>query len=187
MRKLIVAEFVSLDGFIAKENGQMDFFTHFQQDRNMMIEAQQDWDLLLMGRHTYELMVQFWPHNQDDKDPIAKYMNHVDKIVISSTLKKATWGTYREPEIVKNNIPERIRQLKKQQGKNIALLGSAITANYLMEQALVDEYFLLIYPILIGKGKPLFNMPPTTQMVALIENQMAGKGILQLKYAVPGK
>ena len=186
MRKLIVAEFVSLDGFIAKENGQMDFFTHFQQDRNMMIEAQRDWDLLLMGRHTYEIMVHFWPQDKGGKDPIAKYMNELDKAVISSTLDKAPWGGYREPIILNKNIPERIRQFKKQPGKNIALLGSAFTANYLLEQNLVDEYFLLVYPILIGKGKPLFNTEAMQKVLSLLESKVMANGILQVKYAVPG-
>lgn len=187
MRKLIVAEFLTLDGFIARQDGQMDFFNQFQNDRNSMIEAQKDWDLLFMGRNTYELMVHFWPNSTDNNDLIAKYMNSVPKKVLSASLKEAAWGKYQAASVLSKNIPEEINNLKKEKGKNIALLGSAITSKYLLENNLVDEYFLLVYPIVLGQGKSLFSGTKVQKNLQLIENKTLDNGIIKLRYDVSGK
>ena len=184
MRKLIVAEFITLDGFIAKQDGQMDFFMQFQSERNMMIEAQKDWDLLLMGRNTYETMVHFWPNSKDENDLIAKYMNTVPKTVLSTSLKDAPWGKYEAATVLSEHINEAIKHLQQQPGKHIALLGSAITSKYLLDHDLVDEYFLLIYPIVLGEGKSLFNGISSQKKLQLIESKTLGNGVVQVRYKV---
>ncbi len=187
MRKLIVAEFVTLDGFISRVDGQMDFFLQFPNETDMMINAQKDWDLLLFGKNTYDALVHFWPNNKDKKDTIATYMNTVPKIVVSSTLKSAPWGDYKEVSILSKNISEEINKLKQQEGKSIAVLGSAMTTQYLLEQGLVDEYSLLVYPIILGAGKSLFSSANSQKRFQLIENKTLGEGVIQLKYKVPKK
>lgn len=184
MRKLVVAEFITLDGFIARENGEMDFFSQFQNDQKAMVEAQKNWDCILMGKNTYEIMSHFWPKNKDEKNKVASFMNNTPKVVISSSLKNGIWGEYDPAEIIKTNVVENVKELKSRKGKDIVLMGSAITSQYLLENKLVDEYYLWVYPIIIGKGKSLFGGLKQDRIFAMLEEKLMSKGVINISYKV---
>jgi dihydrofolate reductase len=113
-------------------------------------------DALLFGRVTYDLMAGFWPTPDAIKnDPIvAGKMNSLSKIVFSKTLKKADWNNTR---LVKENIEEEIKKMKNQPGKDMALLGSGTIMSEFAQRGLIDEYRIMVNPIILGQGAPLFK------------------------------
>ena len=147
MRKLIVAEFITLDGYIARTNGEMDFFNSNNDEEifQEMVNTQMGWDTLLLGRVTYQTLAGFWPNSKNKKDPIATFMNNVHKVVASKTLTEVPWGKWNNASLVNENILGEIQKLKKIKGKDIAVLGSAGLIQTLTNLQLVDEYSLLAW------------------------------------------
>lgn len=184
MRKLVVAEFITLDGFIARKNGEMDFFSLIQNDQTAMENSQKNWDLILMGKNTYEVMSSFWPKVKNEDNKIAMFMNRTPKIVLSSSLKKAPWGDFEPLEIISNDEVQKVKNLKKQEGKDIVIMGSAMTSKFLLENDLVDEYYLWVYPIVLGEGKSLFEGISKDYSLELKEEKNLGKGVIELGYRV---
>ena len=111
---------------------------------------------LLLGRKTYELMASYWPTPQaSQNDPeVAKGMNSLRKVVFSRTLDKATWIN---TKLVKGDLAEEVRRMKKDSGDNIAILGSGSIVSQLAKEGLIDEYQIVVYPIVLGKGRTLFD------------------------------
>ena len=109
-------------------------------------------DTLLFGRTTYLLMAGYWPFAA--KDEIAEHMSHLAKVVFSGTLEKADWNNSR---LVKTDAAEEVLRLKQQPGKDIVILGSATLASFLLQRGLIDEYRVILNPVLIGAGNPLFK------------------------------
>lgn len=187
MRKLIVAEFITLDGYIAKTNGEMDFFNSNNDEKifQEMVNTQLGWDTLLLGRVTYQTLVGFWPNSKNEKDPVAAFMNSVKKVVVSKTLTEVPWGNWNNASLINKNIADEIQKLKKQKGKDIAVLGSAGLIQTLIHLQLVDEYSLLVYPIVLGNGKPLFKDITAPHNLKLLESKSFEKsGIVKLHYAM---
>src|SRR6187549_772019 len=140
MRKLILEEWMSLDGYVADKNGGLDFFTHLTPQQNKYSDLDQltfldSIDTILLGRKTYELFVDFWPTASTDTEVIADKLNEIPKIVFSNTLQKAPWGKWLDAKILSGNLIEEIQKLKNREGKDIVLWGSItlsqslITAN----------------------------------------------------------
>lgn len=187
MRKLIVAEFMTLDGYIARANGEMDFFNSNNDEEifQEMISTQLGWDTLLLGRVTYQTLVGFWPNSKNEKDPVAAFMNNVKKVVVSKTLTEVPWGKWNNTSLINKNIAEEIQKLKMQEGKDIAVLGSAELIQTLIHLQLVDEYSLLVYPIVLGNGKLLFKNIKAQYSLELLECRAFKKsGITKLHYAM---
>jgi dihydrofolate reductase len=161
MRKLIVEEWVSLDGYVSDKNGQLDFFTNLTPDQNKYSDADQlkfleTVDTILLGRKTYELFVDFWPEATVDKEVIADKLNEIKKVVISNTLTSAPWGKWPAAEIISGEANTAIKKLKQLPGKNIVLWGSISVAQSLMKENLIDEYHVQLCPVLTGGGRSLF-------------------------------
>lgn len=135
-------------------------------------------DALLLGRVTYEIFAAFWPHQTDDKTGIKDYLNNVPKFVVSSTLKKADWVN---TKILSGPLVEEITKLKQQPGKDIVVTGSATLAQSLMRANLIDEYSLMVFPIVLGSGKRLFKDGDQTNL-KLIASKVFSSGIALLKY-----
>lgn len=156
MRKLFVFNLVTLDGYFEGPNRDISWHNVDAEFNEYAIDMLNSVDTLLFGRVTYDLMAGFWPTPDAIKnDPIvAGKMNSLSKIVFSKTLNKVEWNNTR---LVKNNIEEEIKMMKNQGGKDIALLGSGSIMSEFAQHGLIDEYRIMVNPIVLGNGNPLFK------------------------------
>jgi len=156
MRKVILANLVSVDGYFEGPNKELDWFNVDSEFLEQAEETLNFADILLFGRITYEHMASYWPTAEAIKnDPIiAKKMNSLSKIVFSKTLEKAEWEN---TKLVKENIIGEISILKQQPGKDIVIFGSSDLSVYLMQADLIDEFRIFINPVALGGGKTLFK------------------------------
>lgn len=173
MRKVVVTEFLSLDGVMEAPAWTAPYWN--DEIAKFKGEEQDTSDVLLLGRMTYQGFAAAWPESKDEG---ADYMNNVPKYVVSTTLDRLEWNN---STLIKNNIVEEIIQLKQQDGQDILVYGSATLVNTLMQHDLVDRYRLLIYPVVVGKGKHLFK-DGTTVTLKLLESQFLSSGVLALVY-----
>jgi len=176
MRKLIVQEMVTIDGFFAGLNGEIDWHRVDDEYEAYAIEFLHSLDALLFGRVTYQLMASYWPAVTHG---IANRMNSIPKLVFSKTLERADWQNTR---LVQENVVEEITRLKRQRGKDLAILGSANLASYLLQAGLIDEYQLTVVPIVLGEGKPLFQKAHERQNMRLQKLRALRSGCIQLHY-----
>lgn len=156
MRKLCVFNFVTLDGFFEGPDKDISWHKVDEEFNEYAIDMLNSVDLLLFGRVTYELMARYWPTPEVMKsDPlVAERMNNLWKIVFSRTLKKAAWHN---TKLVHDAIGEEVMKTKKQSGKDMALLGSVTIVSELAQRGLIDEYRIMVNPVVLGSGKPLFQ------------------------------
>lgn len=177
MRKIIVSNLVSLDGFFEGPNHELDWHVvdeeFFAYARDLLNSV----DTILFGRTTYQLMASYWP--SAPSDAIADKMNNLPKIVFSTTLESVEWNNSR---LVKGNIAEEVSQLKQQPGKDMVVLGSATLATSLLQSGLVDEYRVIVNPVLIGSGKPLFRDITETLKLKLLGTRSLASGVVMLSY-----
>jgi dihydrofolate reductase len=190
MRKLSVIEFLSLDGVYQapgdpnedREGG----FEHGGWQRQYFdgvlgtaaSEGMAATDVQLFGRKTYEKMAAFWPNAPSD-DPIAQYLNGVQKYVASRTLSAVHW---QNTELIDGDVVQRVREIKDEPGKNIGVLGSGDLVQTLMEHDLVDEYSLAIFPVILGSGKRLFRDGSRHRRLELVDSTTTGTGGVLLSY-----
>ena len=187
MRKLILEEWVSLDGFVTDKNGQLDFFTSLTPEQNKDSDADQlkfleTIDTILLGRKTYDLFVDFWPAATADKEVIADKLNETYKIVFSNTITKAPWGQWPEVEIVTGEAIGAIKKFKQMPGKNMVVWGSISLAQSLMKENLIDEYHIQLCPVLTGGGRNLFPQQINFGQLNLLEARQYNTGIVFLNY-----
>jgi len=177
MRKIIVYEYITLDGVIeAPEKWQ---FPYYSDDVAEVIKAQiLDSDELLLGRGTYEIFVAYWPTQTNNEFGVADKLNNAHKFVVSSTLKKAEWNN---STLIKTNVAEEIASQKQQSGGNIGIIGSAALVQSLMQTDLIDEYRLLVHPVTVGSGKRLFP-DGITLPLKLVETKTFDSGVVLLRY-----
>lgn len=173
MRKLVVTEFMSLDGVI--ENPMWTFTYWNDEIANFKGEESASSDALLLGRVTYQGFAAAWPTSQDEG---ADYFNNVRKYVVSTTLDSAEWNN---SVLISDNVVDEIRKLKQEQGRDIIVHGSARLAQTLMENDLVDTYRLLVYPVVLGNGKRLFENG-VTGTLKLVDARSVGSGVVALIY-----
>ncbi len=178
MAKIVVAEFVSVDGFISSPNGNMDGFSAQGDTSREMAELQHGWGTLMMGRVAYE-MIRFWADAPVAGDPIAKFMNTVPKIVVSRSLTEAPWGKWTPARVVRDAGRE-IRAQRAHPGKDLAVLGSGQLVQYLAQRGLVDEYLLWIYPVAFGSGKAW--VPARGLRLKLLGSRTFKSGIVEVRY-----
>jgi dihydrofolate reductase len=178
MRKLIVAEFVTLDGVMeASEQWQPPYVSEdVAQAIQMSIQAS---DAMLLGRVTYELFAGYWPTQTNNEFGVADKLNRQPKFVVSSMLDKAAWHN---TTLIKGNAVAEVRKLKEQPGGDIRLSGSATLAQALIHAGLVDEYWLLLHPVIIGRGKRLFADGTEAASMKLIESTAFRSGAVLLRY-----
>jgi dihydrofolate reductase len=155
MRPVILSMNISLDGYLASSNGGLQWaFLRFDAEL-MSLNASElgETDTILMGRKTYEGMAAHWPNLSD---PIAKIMNAVEKVVFSHTLKEVSWSGAR---LANQSLAEEVASLKRAKGKRIGIAGGATLAQGAIAAKLIDEYRLLMHPVALGRGQPLFVEP----------------------------
>ncbi|HEV8486526.1 MAG TPA: dihydrofolate reductase family protein [Blastocatellia bacterium] len=155
MRKLSVFNFVTLNGYFQGKNGDISW-GHSHPQNDYAAESAGGGDILLFGRKTYELMVQFWPTPEAMKSApeVAEGMNKAEKIVFSRTLDKVEWNNTR---VMKDNVLEEIKKMKQTPGSNMTVLGSGSIVNQFADAGLIDEIQLLVQPVALSEGTPILK------------------------------
>lgn len=157
MRKVIVFNHVSLDGYFTDSKGDMSW-AH-KQDPEWTAFVQENASgggELVFGRITYEMMASFWPTPfAMEKFPVvAEGMNQLPKVVFSRTLDKASWNN---TKLVKDRMPEAVRKMKSEPGKDMVIMGSGSIVSQLADEGLIDEFHVVVSPTVLGKGRTMFE------------------------------
>ncbi|MBY8877906.1 dihydrofolate reductase family protein [Actinacidiphila acidipaludis] len=177
MRKLIVSEFLTADGVM-----ESPFEWHgpyFDDDMARTVGDQMAAsDALLLGRVTYEGFAEAWPAMADQ--PGGAHMNGVAKYVVSTTLEKADWTN---STVIAEDVEGAVRRLKEQEGADITVMGSATLVQWLLARGLVDEIELLVDPVVVGRGKKLFQDGLPTMPLTVVKSEMFGSGVHHVVYA----
>lgn len=189
MRKVILFLHSSLDGFVEGPNGEMDigWISYNEELEKHANEILSTVDTVLWGRGTYQMMENYWtsvpssPKATEHEIEHAKWIEGTQKIVFSTTLEKAKWNNSR---LVKDNIVEEVKNIKKQPGKDIIIIGSPRFAHHLMELDLIDVLKITISPVIIGSGLPLFKGSEQKRNLSLIENKTFNSGAIGLSYHI---
>ena len=184
MRKIIVSNLVTLDGFFAGPNGEIDWFVtgeDFFEDAPEQIDLV---DAILFGRVTYEGMLSYWPTPAAiEGDPIiADRMNKQTKIVFSRTLDKVEWGQWNNARLIKGDLGEEVTKLKQQPGKDMMIFGSGQIVSALTQLGLIDEYRIFLNPVVLGSGKSMFEGVSKTVKLKLLGSKTFKSGVVALTY-----
>ncbi|MBF6595259.1 MAG: dihydrofolate reductase family protein [Thermaceae bacterium] len=177
MRKVVVTEFLSLDGVMEDPSWTFQFGSREQEQ--FKFDELKASDALLLGRVTYEGFAAAWPHMLEQTGEFGVMMNDYPKYVVSTTLKKLEW---KNSHLLGGNLVEEIYKLKQQPGRDILVAGSAKLAQSLLEHGLVNEYRLLVFPIVLGSGKKLFANETDTKL-KLVESKTFSSGVIALVYS----
>jgi dihydrofolate reductase len=157
MRKLIVFNSISLDGYFTDANNDMSWAHKNDPEWNEFTsENAQGGGILLLGRVTYDLMASFWPTEAAKQmmPEVAEGMNNLQKVVFSRTMDKADW---KNTKLVKGNLIEEVKKMKDESGDGLVILGSGSIVSQLSEHRLIDEYQCVIVPVVLGKGRTMFE------------------------------
>ena len=156
MGKLTSFTFITLNGFYKGPGEDISWHQHSNAAGKFSNEASQSYNILLFGRKTYELMAAFWPTPAaaEAYPIVAAKMNSAKKIVCSNTLKSTTWEN---SSIISGDIVTKLQVLKQEEERDITLLGSGSLITQLSNAGLIDSYMLMIDPLVIGKGTPVFD------------------------------
>jgi dihydrofolate reductase len=185
MARLVVGTFLTLDG-VMQAPGAPDedrdggfehggwLVPHFDEGMGQLMDKWTNQaDAVLLGRKTYEIFAAHWPNVGDD-DPIAAKLNRVPKYVASRTLETVYWNN---STLLSGDVPEEVAKLKEQQDGEIQVTGSGNLIQSLMRHDLVDEYRLLIFPVLVGSGKRLFAEGTIPSGLRLVDSKTSGTGV----------
>jgi len=179
VRRVIASEFVSLDGVM--EAPDQWHFPYFNDEMGQEIEAAMaEADALLMGRVLYEEWAAFWPNQDPDENPFAARMNGVRKYVVSTTLREPL--EWQNSTLIGDNVAEEISRLKEQPGKDISISGSGTLVQSLLRDDLIDEFRLMVHPIVVGSGKRLFADEGDRKPLELVDSKTFSTGVVYLTY-----
>jgi dihydrofolate reductase len=187
VRKVMVSEFVSLDGVI--EDSRWTFRFMSEERENFKFDELTASDALLLGRVTYEGFAAAWPSMMEQyrgprRAALGEYAEMMDgypKYVVSTTLEEPLgWNN---STLIKGNVAEEVTRLKQQPGKDILVFGSGALVNTLMQHGLIDEYRLMVFPVVVGSGKRLFGDGIETTVLSLVETNTFGSGVVVLSYS----
>jgi dihydrofolate reductase len=188
MARIVVTEFVSLDGVMEDPGGAEDYkyggwtfqFDRGEGDKFKMDEAL-DAEALLLGRVTYEGFAKAWPSREGE---FADKFNSMPKYVVSSTLDKAEWNN---STVLRGDVVEEVSKLRRAPGGNIVVHGSRRLAQTLIEHDLADELRLMVFPVVLGTGKRLFGDTSDIKRLRLTDSKLVGDGIAILIYEAAPK
>ena len=185
MRKIFLFMVVSLDGFMEGPNHDLSWHNVDEEFNEFAIGQTKNVGLMLYGRRTYELMESYWPTIEAEDDPeVAELMNNTPKIVFSKTLKEVhETEKWKNVKLIKDFDPEYIRKLKEEPGQDIAVYGSNNFCLTLMKHKLIDEFRIMVNPVVIGAGTPLFDGIKKRQDFKLIQSREFKNGNVLLCYA----
>lgn len=160
MRKIVVFNMMSVDGYFAGTDGNIDWHVTDSEFDRWALETMKEFDTILFGRVTYQLFENYWPDTLNDKSTskenqlTAQAINDMQKIVFSTTLKMVDWN---QSKLIKYITAEEIKKLKQQQGKNIVIYGSGTIVRALAKLGTIDEYRFMVNPVILGRGRSLFE------------------------------
>ena len=187
MRKLVSFMHISLDGFVAGPNGEMDWIKVDEDLFDYAGKMTNASDVALYGRKTYEMMDGYWPTAGDQPDASkhdiehSTWYNKVQKVVISNTL---VGKSLKNVTVLNKDFAKEINALKKEQGQNIVSFGSPGAIHTLMQDNLVDEYWLFVNPVILGKGIQYFDNFKNKINLKLVESHQFKSGVIGLHYEV---
>ena len=188
MRKIISFMHISLDGFVAGPNGEMNWIKVDEEIFDHVGKRISESDTALYGRVTYQMMENYWPTAGDKLGATrhdiehSKWYKKVHKVVLSKTM-KATGLT--NTKIISDNLPDRINEIKQQAGNEIALFGSPTATHSLIQLNLIDGYWLFVNPIILGQGIPLFvDIKDKIKLKLLPPSRQFASGVTELNYIV---
>lgn len=176
---------ISLDGFVAGPNGEMNWIKVDEEIFDHVGKRISKGDTALYGRVTYQMMESYWPTAGAKPDASkhdiehSEWYNKVHKVVLSRTMKDATLNN---TTIISDNLSENINKLRQQTGEDILLFGSPTATHALMQQGLIDGYWLFVNPIILGKGIPLFIDIKDKIKLKLLTTQQFTSGVTELNY-----
>jgi len=186
MGRIVVTEFVSLDGVVEDPGGSEDFkyggwsfeFDRGPEGNEFKLEETRASEALLLGRVTYEGFADAWPSRADE---YADKFNSMPKYVVSSTLTQPGWANSTVLEA--DDLVEAVSKLRQEAGGDVVVHGSAQLAQALIEHDLVDELRLMVFPVILGTGKRLFGDPGEKKTLRLVDSKVVGDGVVILTYA----
>ncbi|WP_242919605.1 dihydrofolate reductase family protein [Pontibacter liquoris] len=187
MRKVISFMHISLDGFVAGPNGEMNWIKVDEEIFDHIGKRISETDAALYGRVTYEMMESYWPTAGDEPDASkhdvdhAKWYNKAHKIVLSRSMKDADLPN---TTIISDNLTDSINEIKQQAGSEILLFGSPTATHALIQQNLIDGYWLFVNPVILGEGIPLFTGIKDKTKLKLITTRQFTSGVTELNYTV---
>jgi len=182
--RIVVTEFVSLDGVMEDPGGAENFkhgawtfeISRGEEGDKFKLDETSEAEVQLLGRVTYEGFAAAWPSREGE---FADKFNAMPKYVVSSTLDKADWNN---STVLRGDVAEEVRKLKEQVGGVILIAGSARLVQTLLEHDLVDELRLMVYPVVLGSGKRLFGETSDKKTLRLVDSKVVGDGVLILIY-----
>lgn len=191
MRKIILQEFVTLDGMAAESDGDTKFIPGslqgdkgFQKEQEKLIEST---NTMLIGRKTYELFLEYWPEvKEGEEKEFADKLNSMDKIVVSSTLESAPWGDWEAARVVSGRAEEELAKLKEQPGSDMLIWGSISLSQSLINAGLIDEIRIVTCPLVLGEGRPFFGDKIGSLDLKLKDAKTFDSGAVEARY-IPAK
>jgi dihydrofolate reductase len=188
MGRIVVTEFVSLDGVMEAPGGGEDFehagwtfeIARGDEGDQFKLDETRDSEALLLGRKTYEGFAAAWPGREGE---FADKFNNMPKYVVSSTLDKAEWNN---STLLDGDVVEEVSKLRQQPGGDIVVHGSAELVQTLLEHDLVDELRLMVFPVVLGTGKRLFGATSNKKTLRLADSKTVGDGVEILIYEPAG-
>jgi dihydrofolate reductase len=178
MRKVIASLFLSLDGVMEKP--ETWHFPYFNDEMGAAIgRAMSSADAFLLGRRTYEEWAAYWPSQSPDENPMAAGINGMPKYVASTTLDEVTW---QNSTLLGADVAEEVEKLKRQPGKDISVTGSATLVRSLLRDGVLDELRLMIHPVVVGRGRRLFEDGANQAPLELVESETFNSGVLYVTY-----
>ncbi len=180
MAKLGVFNFVTLNGYFQGPNGDISWHRHGQEESEYAEQGAKSESILLFGRVTYQMMASYWPTPQAKKDipGVAEGMNRSEKIVFSRTLKKVEWEN---TKLLRDNLVEEAKKLKRGK-KDVTILGSGSIVTQLAEAGLIDTYQIMVDPVALGAGTPIFSGMKKKLDLKLTSSRVFKSGVVLLIY-----
>ena len=196
MRSIVMFNRVSAEGSFSGHDGGLDWVVPEPEIDRLGVAGMGDTDTVLFGRRTYEMFSSFWPGVYENPDAaqnphgpggaspelraMATWLHHANKLVFTRTLRKASWHN---SHILGEFSLDSVENLKRDSGKTIIVFGSGSIVSLLSEHALIDEYRLIVTPVLLGNGKPLIQGVPSRVALQLLEAKAYPSGNVMLRYA----
>jgi len=186
--RIVVTEFVSLDGVMEDPGGAENFkhggwsfeFNRGDEGDKFKLDEALSSEALLLGRATYEGFAEAWPSREGE---FADKFNSMPKYVVSSTLEEPEWNN---STVLKGDVAEEVAKLRQEQDGDIVVHGSARLVQTLIEHDLVDEFRLMVYPVVLGSGKRLFGETSEKKPLRLVDSKVVGDGVAILIYEPAG-
>lgn len=187
MGRIVATEFISLDGVIEDPGGSEDFkyggwsfeFSRGEEGDKFKLDETLDSEALLLGRVTYEGFADAWPTRSGE---FADRFNSMPKYVVTSTLENASWNN---STVIKGDVAKAVADLRDQLDGNIVVHGSAQLVRFLLEHDLVDELHLMVFPVVLGRGKGLFGETTEKKILQLVDSKTVGDGVSIQIYRSP--